>query len=235
MTLVVVVVAVVVAVATYLTWLARRLDRLGLRVAAARAGLVAQLVVRADVAGRLAASRALAPLTAAAEQSTAGHQALRAGAPLDTAVEETENQLSRALRAPEVAASGQGAQDLLHAVDSAAARVALARQLHNDAVRDLRALRGRRLVRLLRLGGRRPLPAYFEIDDALPGRTEADRASTVPVVPVPETTVPGATVPGATVPGAAGPEAATEGVPRRRATAEEIIGGLPGSRPTTAA
>jgi len=172
MTLVVVVVAVVVAVATYLTWLARRLDRLGVRVDAARAGLVTQLVARADAAAALAADRGLAPLAAVAGQSAAGHPPLRAGAPLDTGVEETENQLSRALRAPAVASSGQGAPELLHAVDSAAARVALARQLHNDAVRDLRALRGRRLVRMLRLGGRRPLPAYFEIDDALPARAE---------------------------------------------------------------
>ncbi|ADP80363.1 hypothetical protein [Pseudofrankia inefficax] len=172
MTLVVVVVAAVVAIATYLTWLARRLDRLGVRVDAARAGLLTQLVARAAAAAALASSRGLAPLEAVAEQSAAGHLALRSGAPLDTAVEETENQLSRALRAPEVASSGQGAPELLHAVDSAAARVALARQLHNDAVRDLRALRGRRLVRVLRLGGRRPLPAYFEIDDALPAWVE---------------------------------------------------------------
>ena len=51
MTLVVVVVAAVVAVATYLTWLARRLDRLGVRVDAARAGLLTQLVARATAAG----------------------------------------------------------------------------------------------------------------------------------------------------------------------------------------
>ena len=41
----------------------------------------------------------------------------------------------------------------------------MARQFHNDAVRDLRTLRGRWLVRYLRLGGRSPLPGYFEIDD----------------------------------------------------------------------
>ncbi|WP_045878273.1 hypothetical protein [Pseudofrankia sp. DC12] len=184
MTLVVVVVAAVVAVATYLTWLARRLDRLGVRVDAARAGLLTQLVARATAAAALAESRGLAPLAAVAEQAAAGHLAPRAGAPLDTVVEDTENQLSRALRAPEVASSGQGAPDLLHAVDSAAARVALARQLHNDAVRDLRALRGRRLVRVLRLGGRRPLPAYFEIDDALPVWVETPGAPAAEGVPL---------------------------------------------------
>ena len=39
----------------------------------------------------------------------------------------------------------------------------LARRFHNDAVRDTLALRERRPVRLLRLGGTAPLPTYFEI------------------------------------------------------------------------
>jgi hypothetical protein len=141
-------------------------------VDAARAGLGVQLEARAAAAAALGSDRGLTQLAAAAERSAAGYPALRAGAALDTAVEETENELSRALRAPGVASAGQGAPALLHAVDSAAARVALARQLHNDAVRDLRALRGRRLVRVVRLSARRPLPAYFEIDDALPPRAE---------------------------------------------------------------
>lgn len=191
MTVVVAVVAIVVAIATYLTWIARRLDRLGVRVDAAHAGLVAQLTARAEAAGALAASRGLVPLAAAAEQALAGHAALRAGAALDTGVENTENELSRALRAGEVGTAGQGAPKLLHAVDSAAARVALARQLHNDAVRDLRALRGRRLVRVTRLGSRRLLPAYFEIDDALPARAEA-WPSDVEEQPAPAETQPDA-------------------------------------------
>ena len=40
---------------------------------------------------------------------------------------------------------------------------ALARRFHNDAVRDTLALRERRPVRWLKLGGRAPLPTYFEI------------------------------------------------------------------------
>ena len=39
----------------------------------------------------------------------------------------------------------------------------IARRFHNDSVRDTRALRGRRSVRLLHLGGLAPVPAYFEI------------------------------------------------------------------------
>jgi hypothetical protein len=49
-------------------------------------------------------------------------------------------------------------------------RVALARQVHNDLVRDALALRRRRLVRLLRLARKHPVPAYFDIDDPAPGR-----------------------------------------------------------------
>ncbi len=45
----------------------------------------------------------------------------------------------------------------------AEARVLIARRFHNDAVRDTLALRTRRPVRWLHLGGTAPLPTYFEI------------------------------------------------------------------------
>ncbi|MGF7236388.1 MAG: hypothetical protein ACQSGP_15695, partial [Frankia sp.] len=54
MTTVVAVVLLVVLVASYLTWLASRLDRLGARVADARAGLIIALAGRAGAALRLA-------------------------------------------------------------------------------------------------------------------------------------------------------------------------------------
>ena len=174
MTVVVIVVAVVVAIATYLTWLASRLDRLARRVGVARAGLVTQLVARAEAAYALAVECDLAELRSAAERVRGVHAALTAGAALDRSVEDAENALSRALRAPAVAEAGQRAPARLHAVDAAAARVALARQLHNDAVGDVRALAGRRLVRVLHLGGRRPIPSFFEIDDALPVREDGE-------------------------------------------------------------
>ena len=41
--------------------------------------------------------------------------------------------------------------------------VVLARRVYNDAVRDTLALRERRPVRWLKLGGRAALPSYFEI------------------------------------------------------------------------
>ncbi|MCK9895492.1 hypothetical protein [Frankia sp. AgB32] len=172
MSVLVAVVAVVVAIATYLTWLALRLDRLAARVADARGGLVSQLVTRADAAAELAERCALPGLAASAARARAAHPPLLAGSPLDGEVELAENALSRSLRAAAVADAGQRCPADLHAVDSAAARVALARQFHNDAVRDLRSLAGRRLVRALHLAGRRPAPGYFEIDDALSLRDE---------------------------------------------------------------
>lgn len=166
------VVAVVVAIATYLTWLASRLDRLARRVDVTRGGLVGQLVARAEAADTLATRCDLAALGEAARRARDGHPGLLVGASLDHAVEDAENALSRALRTPAVAVAGREAPDALHELDSAAARVALARQFYNDAVADVRALVGRRLVRALHLTGRCPPPIYFEIDDALPARGE---------------------------------------------------------------
>ncbi len=172
--LVVLTVAVIVLIATYLTWLASRLDRLAVRVTDARTGLTAQLALRVAAAGELVRQCELAELGEAVARARAAHAALAADGPLDNDAEAVENNLSRALRSAQVAATADRAPDALHAVDVAAARVALARQLHNDAVRDVRALRSRRVVRILRLSGRRPLPAYFEIDDALPVRSGGD-------------------------------------------------------------
>ena len=52
---------------------------------------------------------------------------------------------------------------LMAELSEAESRVLLARRFHNDAVRDTLALRERRPVRWLKLGGRAPLQTYFEI------------------------------------------------------------------------
>jgi hypothetical protein len=44
--------------------------------------------------------------------------------------------------------------------------VLIARRFFNDAVRDTRTLRARRMPRLLHLAGRRALPQFFDIDDS---------------------------------------------------------------------
>lgn len=51
------------------------------------------------------------------------------------------------------------------ALVDAAARVELAHRFYNEAVTDTRDLRTRVSIRTLRLGGRAPLPEYFELVD----------------------------------------------------------------------
>ena len=74
--------------------------------------------------------------------------------------EAAENRLGRLLRrVPEPVLPPE--------LTDAGVRVALARRFYNDAVRDSRSLRRRRLSRVLRLHARHPLPRYFDIDDGL--------------------------------------------------------------------
>lgn len=163
MGIVVAVVVVVVLMATWVTWTATRVDRLHSRVDAARASLDAQLVRRAaavqalvDRPGDVLDADLAARLRAAARAALDAADATR---------EAAENDLGRALRELPVTALDP---DLLRDVRDAASRVVLARRFYNDAVRDTRSLRGRWMPRLLRLGGRRQLPAFFEIDDRPP-------------------------------------------------------------------
>ena len=142
------VVAIVVALASYLTWMAGRLDRLAVRVEAASSALDAQLVRRAVIAYELSASPDLAPLRAAARL------ALRRGAPTGAR--------SRAISPRELRATPQVAG--VEEMAIAARKVMLARQFHNDAVRDLLALRRKWLVRMLHLYGRAKAPEYVEFD-----------------------------------------------------------------------
>jgi len=161
MGVVVTVVAVVVLLATWVTWTAARIDLLHGRVEAARASLDAQLVRRA------AALQALVDRSDGLDPDQAARLRAAARASLDadpTTREAAENDLSRALHG--VPADLDVA--LLADLADAARRVAFARRFYNDAVRDTAALRRGRLPRLLRLGGRRPVPAFFEIDDMVP-------------------------------------------------------------------
>ena len=139
----------VILVAVWITWTAGRLDRLHARVDAAWAALDAQLVRRAAAARSLG----VPPVTAAAD------------AALEASAEERqdrENDLSRALRAAWPVVAPGPARDELAA---AASRVALARSFHSGAVTNARSLRRKRLVRLLRLAGRREMPRFFDVDE----------------------------------------------------------------------
>jgi hypothetical protein len=165
------------AVAAALAWAVavgagrvRRLDRLHVRVDAARSGLLAAL-------DRRVAAALVAVSTGAGDLATA--TALRAAATTARTAgpdwpdrEAAENRLGRALIAldrhtlPDAVAAELVDAELL---------VALARRVHNDAVRDTLGLRSRRLVRWLHLAGGAPLPRYFEIADPGPDVTTAAR------------------------------------------------------------
>ncbi|GAA1818617.1 hypothetical protein HC028_17415 [Planosporangium flavigriseum] len=149
---VVAVVAVVMLVATYLTWTASRVDRLHGRAAAAYAALDAHLVRRAVAASTVAEAVQMPELMYAARTAIEADPAER-----DIA----ENDLTRQLRSV-VAEPDPPAFAELVAVSR---RVALARQVHNDVVRDALAVRRRVLVRALGLARKHPRPAYFDVDD----------------------------------------------------------------------
>ncbi|GAA4477161.1 NUDIX domain-containing protein [Rhodococcus olei] len=160
------VVAVLVAAGVWAYSTANRLDRLHVRSDLSWQALDAALGRRAVVARAVAA--AVVPtgytfgsqpppeldgkrLAALADQA---ERADRSGR------EQAENRLSSALSA---VPSDVLAPQLVAELADAEARVLIARRFHNDAVRDTLALRTRRSVRLLHLGGTAPLPTYFEI------------------------------------------------------------------------
>jgi hypothetical protein len=159
------------AVAAALAWTValgagrvRRLDRLHVRMDAARAGLLAALD------RRVAATLAAAPAGATGPAVRAAAVAADAAGQVWPEREAAENRLGRALvaldrsRLPDPIATELVDAELL---------LALARRVHNDAVRDTLGLRSRRLVRWLHLAGGAPLPRYFEIADPEPGVTTA--------------------------------------------------------------
>jgi hypothetical protein len=145
------VVAVVVLVATYVTWTAARVDRLHARAAAAHATLDAHLVRRAAAASALAEAAQLPTLACAARIALDARPDDR---------EAAENDLTRHVRAV-----ARGTDEAFAPLVAASRRVALARQVHNDVVRDALAIRRTGPVRLLRLARKHPSPAYFDIDD----------------------------------------------------------------------
>ncbi|WP_132993507.1 NUDIX hydrolase [Gordonia zhaorongruii] len=160
-TIVALAVAIAVALLVWLVVLsatrASRMDRLNIRVDLARQALHTALDRRAVVARAIAAADPHDPLspalTAAADHAEGADQAAR---------EAAENRLSSVLgqtdperRVPALTAELADAQ----------IRVAMARRFYNDAVRDARALGGRRMVRWLHLAGHSVRPDFFEITE----------------------------------------------------------------------
>ena len=139
-------------VSAYLIWTAGRVERLQVRAESAARALDAHLLRRAAAAAVLAEQRYGVELYSAARIA------------LDAVGEEreaAENDLTRQLRAVELDPEDPACE----AVIAASRRLALARQVHTDLVRDARAARSRPLVRLFRMGRGREWPRYFDVDD----------------------------------------------------------------------
>jgi hypothetical protein len=76
----------------------------------------------------------------------------------------TENQVGRAIGSLAPWRESLAPESVAE-LSEAATRVAIARSFFNDTVRDTRALRARRMPRVLHLAGHRELPQFFDIDD----------------------------------------------------------------------
>lgn len=170
--------AALIAVGAWAYQTAHRLDRLHVRYDLSWQALDGALARRAVVARAVAvdayhgdpAGRRLAALADAAERAP------RAGR------EASENELSAGLAVVDPAALPVA---LVAELADAEARVLLARRFHNDAVRDILALRERPWVGRLRLGGHAALPSYFEIaerPDAVAADADGDRRTSARVV-----------------------------------------------------
>ncbi|NYG08588.1 hypothetical protein BJ986_003075 [Phycicoccus badiiscoriae] len=183
----VVVVAVLIGVAWYLSYNAARLDRLHTRAEGALSALDAQLVRRAEATLELANSGLLDPASAfmlagAASGSLEAHNERALEDDLLDGQrfggrEELENDLTAALQAAltaDVVGTLRGAEagalgvSGLQRVEAAGIRVQLARRFLNDAVTDVQRVRRKGVVRWFRLAGHADLPRTVEFDDELP-------------------------------------------------------------------
>ena len=149
-------VLVLIGIAVWAYQTANRLDRLHVRCDLSWQALDAALARRAVVARAIAADA----YSAGPQGTTLVRLADAAERAPRSAREAAENELSTELTLVDADAVPPA---LMAELSEAESRVLLARRFHNDAVRDTLALRERRPVRLLRLGGRAALPTYFEI------------------------------------------------------------------------
>ncbi len=148
-----IVAVVVLAVFGWMYKTANRLDRLHVRVDLAWQALDAALARRAVVARTIGAGLGVEgrELIVAADRAERSERSDR---------ESAENHVSACMA--QVDTATLRAQVVAELAD-ADARVMISRRFYNDAVRDTLALRGRRPVRWLHLGGTAELPRYLEI------------------------------------------------------------------------
>jgi hypothetical protein len=177
-------VAVAVLLTMWFTFTLTRLDRLHARVDAAQAAMDAQLVRRAAALQHVAEL----PDSGLPDELRAGYDDIAKRA-LTTTLDDVsqrrgvENAVGRAV-AELAALSHDLRPDVVDELQEAGQRVLIARRFYNDAVRDTRSLRGRRMPRLLRMAGRRPMPQFFDIDDTVPNRRSAVPARPAPPAPL---------------------------------------------------
>ena len=185
-------VVVAILVSMWVTFTLTRLDRLHARVDAAWASLDAQLVRRAAALLHVAEA---ADSGADPDQRRRFEEVARSALDLESPErrQTVENAVGRAVAdlAETPCAVGEAA---IAEVREAAARVLVARRFYNDAVRDTRALRARRMPRVLRLAGRVQLPEFFDIDDTVPpdtGPPAPARPQSAPATPIPDSSQDG--------------------------------------------
>ncbi len=180
------VVILLIAVAWYLSYAAARLDRLHAKVEGAMSALDAQLVRRAEATLELANSGSLDPASALLLADAATDSIERTTEhPLDEDLldgqhfggrEEVETALTEVLTVTltDEVVGGLRTEDVemvaeaLARISASALRVRMARRFHNDAVREVRRVRDKRVVRWFRLAGRAALPERVEFDDEVP-------------------------------------------------------------------
>jgi hypothetical protein len=164
-------VVLVIFLTVWVTFTLTRLDRLHARVDAAQAALDAQLVRRAAALQHVAGSGGvdLSDTERARYQGLAEHALAAGGGDRESAENEVGRAVRELARTPHRLTPAAGAE-----LGEAGTRVQLARGFYNDAVRDTRALRRRRMPRVLHLAGRRGLPLFFDIDDTIPVPAEPE-------------------------------------------------------------
>lgn len=183
-----VVVAILIIFALYLSWAAGRLDRRHHAVESTGAVLDAELLRRSGAVLELATSGLLDPATSA----VLADAAVRARAATDPGREQAESDLTRVLVAAFDDAEAVAelrtdpvCADALEDLGRACWRAKYARRSHNAVVRSAQERHRHLLVRVFRLAGHAPMPQTVEYDDTIPapllegwspnnGRPEAD-------------------------------------------------------------
>ncbi len=165
------VLVIIMLLGIYLSWTARRIDRLHWRVEASRAVLDAQLLRRSGAALDLAGGGLLDPASAVLIADAASRARIVEESGREQAESELTEALGAALADPEHTGSMRshsGADAALDELSAACRRVGHARRFHNDTVRATRRLRRKALVRWLGLAGRALWPETVEFDDEIP-------------------------------------------------------------------